>query len=308
MIAGIAVMVSDSFGANVSPVGDSLALLIAVTFAGATVITRRHSGVRMTPAVTLGCMIGTAIGFSLSGGLAVSAHDAAFLVLFGAFNLGLGLALFVTGARLVPSAIAALISTLEPVLGPIWVWIVHNEVPAARTLAGGAHRVCGADGTYSLAMANEPPHGAADPELRPAQPDAAGGSRARNSYAAYSLIFSRLDERFLRDLDLAELAHALLTGLLLVEKLALAGGVAAIAFWPSHPCASPKWSRARSPCRQWQPWIGILNMCRGIRFLGASRTMARPRFSAAERCTSIDSASTGSSLTSTDMRTRSPSL
>lgn len=138
VIAGIAVMVSDSFGSNVSPVGDSLALLIAVTFAGATVITRRHSGLRMTPAVTLGCMIGAAIGFTLSANLAVSAHDAAFLLLFGAFNLGLGLALFVTGARLVPSVIAALISTLEPVLGPIWVWIVHNEVPAARTLAGGA--------------------------------------------------------------------------------------------------------------------------------------------------------------------------
>ena len=138
VIAGIAVMVSDSFGADVSPVGDSLALLIAFTFAGATVITRRHSGVRMAPAVTLGCMIGTAIGFSLSGGLAVSVHDAALLMLFGAFNLGLGLALFVTGARMVPSVIAALISTLEPVLGPIWVWIVHNEVPTARTLAGGA--------------------------------------------------------------------------------------------------------------------------------------------------------------------------
>src|ERR1700741_1878521 len=37
------------------------------------------------------------------------------------------------------------------------------------------------------------------------------------------------DEGFLRDLALAELAHALLALLLLVEELALAGGVAAVA-------------------------------------------------------------------------------
>src|SRR5690606_22298485 len=38
------------------------------------------------------------------------------------------------------------------------------------------------------------------------------------------------DEGFLGDLDPAELAHLLLAGLLLVEQLALAGDVAAIAF------------------------------------------------------------------------------
>jgi drug/metabolite transporter (DMT)-like permease len=37
-----------------------------------------------------------------------------------------------------PAALAALIGTLEPVLGPIWVWLVHHEVPSERTLAGGA--------------------------------------------------------------------------------------------------------------------------------------------------------------------------
>ena len=51
---------------------------------------------------------------------------------------GLGQAFFVTGARLLPAPIAALIGTLEPVLAPIWVWLVHTEVPSQRTLIGGA--------------------------------------------------------------------------------------------------------------------------------------------------------------------------
>ncbi|KGF70316.1 membrane protein [Hoeflea sp. BAL378] len=137
VIAGIAVMVSDSFAASVSFVGDGLALLIAVVFAAATVITRRFSGVRMTPAVCLGVMIGTLVGVVLSSGLIVSARDFGLLFLFGALNLGLGMAMFATGARLIPSALAALISTMEPVFGPVWVWLIHAEVPAPRTLMGG---------------------------------------------------------------------------------------------------------------------------------------------------------------------------
>jgi drug/metabolite transporter (DMT)-like permease len=67
----------------------------------------------------------------------VSALDYGLLFAFGALNLGLGLALFATGARLVPAALTALIGTLEPVSGPIWVWLIHSEVPTTRTLAGG---------------------------------------------------------------------------------------------------------------------------------------------------------------------------
>src|ERR1700677_385778 len=53
----------------------------------------------------------------------------------------------------------------------------------------------------------------------------------RNDGGSPSILhLQRRDERLLRDLDPAELAHLLLAGLLLVEQLALAGGVAAVAF------------------------------------------------------------------------------
>ena len=65
------------------------------------------------------------------------AFDMAVLISFGALNLGLGLSLFVVGARLIPASIAALIGTTEPVFGPFWVWIIHGEIPSLRTLIGG---------------------------------------------------------------------------------------------------------------------------------------------------------------------------
>jgi drug/metabolite transporter (DMT)-like permease len=138
VIAGVAIMVSESFSGRVSPVGDGLALLISILFAIATVITRRHSNVRMAPAVCTGVAIAACVSALLAGSYVVTPTDFAWLIAFGAINLGLGLAMFVTGARLIPAALAALVGTLEPVLGPIWVWLVHHEIPSGRTLIGGA--------------------------------------------------------------------------------------------------------------------------------------------------------------------------
>ncbi len=138
VISGVAVMVSESLGGNVSPVGDGLALLIALAFATATVITRRHAHVAMMPAVCLGTLIAACVSSTQVMQFAVGPVDGALLFAFGALNLGLGLALFATGARLLPSAIAALIGIAEPVLGPVWVWLIHNEVPSQRTVLGGA--------------------------------------------------------------------------------------------------------------------------------------------------------------------------
>jgi drug/metabolite transporter (DMT)-like permease len=125
-------------GGAVSPIGDGLALLIATVFACATVITRHHAHVAMMPAVCLGTLIAAVVSGSIVKSFGVSTGDFGLLILFGAANLGLGMALFVSGARLLPSALAALIGTAEPVLGPVWVWLMHGEVPGARTLIGGS--------------------------------------------------------------------------------------------------------------------------------------------------------------------------
>ena len=138
VIGGVAIMVSDALGGGTSIMGDALALLIAFAFATATIITRRFAHVRMTPAVLLSTVLACGAGASQASGFAVSMQELVILIVFGALNFGLGLALFVTGARLIPSALAALIGTTEPVLAPLWVAVIHGEVPGARTIIGGA--------------------------------------------------------------------------------------------------------------------------------------------------------------------------
>ena len=138
VMAGVAIMVSDGAGSGGALAGNLLALVITFVFAIATVVTRRHAGVRMTPAVILATALAACVAFTQAGSLSASAHDMAWLFAFGALNLGLGMALFVTGARLIPASQSALLSTLETVLAPIWVWLVHDEKVSLMTLFGGA--------------------------------------------------------------------------------------------------------------------------------------------------------------------------
>ena len=50
----------------------------------------------------------------------------------------MGLALLTIGARLLPAAEVALLSLLEVVLGPLWVWLAYSERPNTSSLVGGA--------------------------------------------------------------------------------------------------------------------------------------------------------------------------
>ncbi|MCC6383229.1 MAG: DMT family transporter [Dehalococcoidia bacterium] len=64
--------------------------------------------------------------------------DAAGLVFLGVLQIGLAYVLFGFGIALVPALEAALIGMLEPVLNPVWVFLVLGERPGWWAVAGGA--------------------------------------------------------------------------------------------------------------------------------------------------------------------------
>lgn len=138
VILGVAVMVSASLGGQVSLLGNALAMLTMLCFTFAVLITRRFAHVRMMPAVCFGMAVAALVGGSMAGSLQVNGRDLGLLFAFGALNLGLGMAFFVSGGHKIPASFVALLGTLETVLGPVWVWLAHGEIPGARTLLGGA--------------------------------------------------------------------------------------------------------------------------------------------------------------------------
>jgi len=134
--AGVALMVSDNYASG-AWIGDILALGVPTLFAMVTVITRRHPGVDLRPAVCLAAILCGLVflPFSHLGG--ATARDLGLMTFLGLIEFGLGLLLYLAGAKLLPSAEAALMSLLETVLAPLWVWLAVAEDPGWRAIAGG---------------------------------------------------------------------------------------------------------------------------------------------------------------------------
>src|SRR5215831_12724706 len=136
-LTGTIVMVSSSY-ARGTGFGDLLAILMAVSFAIATVLVRRHPEIQMAPAAALATALTGLIALPLAEPFAISPRDFALLAFFGVGQFGAGFLLFMTGARLLPAAETALIGMLETVLGPLWVWLIVSERPSPTSLTGGA--------------------------------------------------------------------------------------------------------------------------------------------------------------------------
>jgi drug/metabolite transporter (DMT)-like permease len=135
-LTGTVVMVSSS-QARGGLAGDLLAIVMATSFAVATVLVRRHPEIQMAPAAALATTLTFLVALPLADPLHTAPRDVLLLAFFGVGQFAAGFLLFMAGARLIPAAQSSLIGMLETVLGPLWVWLVLNERPGAASLAGG---------------------------------------------------------------------------------------------------------------------------------------------------------------------------
>jgi drug/metabolite transporter (DMT)-like permease len=136
-LAGAVIMVSGSYGRG-ALLGDLLAVVMATSFAVATVLVRRHPQLPMTPAAALATTFTFLAALPLATPFQTSPRDLMLLAFFGIGQFGAGFLLFMAGARLIPVAQTSLLGMLETVLGPLWVWLVLDDRPAPASLAGGA--------------------------------------------------------------------------------------------------------------------------------------------------------------------------
>ena len=140
-VAGIAIMVGGRL-----QVGDTIGVAVAVlgiVFFGIYAVTLRvGKNVDMTPAVLYGGAIGTVVSLSVSigtgVGLVIPWIEAMWCSLLGVVQLGLGSVLFALAAQGVPAVQLTLFALGEPLLAPIWVWLMLGDLPTAATLTGGA--------------------------------------------------------------------------------------------------------------------------------------------------------------------------
>lgn len=135
-LAGMAVMFAEGFRAG-APTGLFAALIAAVTFAMLVVMLRRFRAIDMLPALILAAVIAAVICIGVVRDVSISVNDAALGLLMGSVQTAGGFGFTMVGTRRVPAAEGSLVLLVEPILAPLWVWIVVAEVPSTVALVGG---------------------------------------------------------------------------------------------------------------------------------------------------------------------------
>jgi drug/metabolite transporter (DMT)-like permease len=138
---GLVIIVGGGFEAG-HVAGDVCGLLCALSFAIVSVCMRlapkRDFGPAMVGYGVFSALVAAAVALSQGATLAPPPLETLCAFAAGFVLMGLGFALFLRGAPLVPAVGQTLLAQTETIFGPVWVWLAFGETPAAATLVGGA--------------------------------------------------------------------------------------------------------------------------------------------------------------------------
>ena len=124
--------------------GNMAALASGVTWAGTVIglrwLGRRSGDPRATePSLVAGNVVAALATLPLALPVVTFSSTDIFILLFlGVFQIGLAYVCLSSGIGGVPALEASLLLLLEPVLNPVWAWLVHGEVPTGWALVGAA--------------------------------------------------------------------------------------------------------------------------------------------------------------------------
>lgn len=139
--AGIFVMIGGGIeGGRMD--GNIAALISAAGFAVFSVSLRWGHVEDSLPIVLMGGILSMIAAFGLAPLLGqtvvANTHDIAVSMALGAVVLTGGMMLYTYGSKALPTAELTLMSSIENILAPIWVWLLLGETASSATLLGGA--------------------------------------------------------------------------------------------------------------------------------------------------------------------------
>ena len=121
-----------------SILGDTMALLAALSTAATLTLARRSRAHSMVPAMAVAGLMYAGVALAWSPTLIVDTDDIIWLALMGLVSVPLGFSLLTLGPRYLPAPEVSLLLVLEAVLGPLLVWFILNEHPGPYAICGGA--------------------------------------------------------------------------------------------------------------------------------------------------------------------------
>ena len=140
-ILGMFVMVREGLSVGALD-GNIAALISALGFAAFTIALRWHRLEDMLPAVFLGAVFSMIVAAGVQGarglGVGLVPADIGIAMAIGALVVGLGLSMYTIGSKGIPAAELTLLSQIEVLMSPVWVFFFLDERATAGTFLGGA--------------------------------------------------------------------------------------------------------------------------------------------------------------------------
>ena len=137
---GVLIILSSSLSIQSSEqyLGNIVAFIMPISFAVLVVVVRKYPQVDMIPAQFTAGIAAAIIGFFIADKLSISIHDLFLAFLAGFFQIGFGFILITIGSQTTPAAVVGVLMLTESVFGPLWAWLIINEIPPAGVLIGGS--------------------------------------------------------------------------------------------------------------------------------------------------------------------------
>lgn len=120
-----------------SMMGNVIALLAGVAFGGVALFMRAQKGESTTESILLGNVLTALVCFPFIQPFPFESSIILQLLALGALQLGVSYILYSWAMKHVTAIEAILITTLEPILNPVWVALFYGEVPSSVAIMGG---------------------------------------------------------------------------------------------------------------------------------------------------------------------------
>ncbi len=137
MLGGMALFFMDELSFD-GYLGNSIALVSGLCFAWLTLFLRRQKDSSSLPSLFLGNLLAGVIGLPFMFQSIPDLSSCVGLLLMGVVQLGLPYILYALALRHVRAVEGILVPMIEPVLNPVWVFLMMGEKPSPWAIVGGA--------------------------------------------------------------------------------------------------------------------------------------------------------------------------
>ncbi|MBB6217787.1 drug/metabolite transporter (DMT)-like permease [Anaerosolibacter carboniphilus] len=136
IIAGMILFFIDDFEMK-NVLGNIIAIISGITFAATVLLMRKQKNESPLESILLGNILTAMIGVPFMFQSAPSSSSWIGLILLGTIQLGLPYILYAKAIKSVTALEAVLIPVIEPIVNPIWVFLLLGEVPGRWSILGG---------------------------------------------------------------------------------------------------------------------------------------------------------------------------